>query len=266
MNIMNEFYKITKARNFNNKWNNIGRRSKIKNLHIKAIKEFIKSHEGQHFTVNEIKIYLQTNFPDMIQLSEWSIRKILKLSLRYSYKKVNFIQKKVFKDEYVRRFFESSIIQLLLINNGYELLYLDEFSINFRNKSTYGWSPIGGDGFVKFNQTQFSMSFMLGFSLQRTYGVYGTILTHNNSSFISFINNALEHRTKGWDLSDTDLVIVWDNSSIHKSVDVKNFASKLKIKILTIWPYCPTLNPAEKMILFIKQKLNSDYKKGRYIF
>ena len=237
-----------------------------KHSHVNAIKNFILSHQDQHFTIREIKLDLDTNYPNLNKISDWSIRKILTINLRYSYKKQSLAKRKSFTNEYVRRFFESSIIQIILLDKGYELLYLDEFSINLRDKSMYGWWPIGVKGLIKTHQADFSMSFMIGFSVQRIYGVYGTTSTHKNASFISFISNALEYRTNVWKLTDTNLVIVWDNSSIHKSIEVKNFIRKFKIKILTISPYCPTLNPAEKMILYIKQKIKFHHYKVRYYF
>ena len=53
------------------------------------------------------------------------------------------MKKKLFKEEQIRKYIEFALVQLLLNYKGYELMFLDEFSINFRQKSIYGWEPIG---------------------------------------------------------------------------------------------------------------------------
>ena len=62
-------------------------RSNNKHSHVNAIKNFILSHQDQHFTIREIKLDLDTNYPNLNKISDWSIRKILTINLRYSYKK-----------------------------------------------------------------------------------------------------------------------------------------------------------------------------------
>ena len=135
-------------------------------------------------------------------------------------------------------------------------MYLDEFSVNFRNSSVYGWGPIGKGGFLQTHIDSFSMSFMIGFSDKRLYGVIGTSATHNQRSFIIFIQNSIKLRAEKLKIDDINFIIICDNSSIHKDVEVKNYLKETKIRILTICPYSPDLNPWEKMILYIKQTLN----------
>ena len=62
--------------------------------------------------------------------------------------------------------------------------------------------------------------------------------------------------------SDRKAFLVWDNASIHKSAKVKEFIRGTEIKMLTICPYRLSLNPIEKLILFIKSKIKQDG--GRY--
>ena len=95
----------------------------------------------------------------------------------------------------------------------------------------YCWWSIGVKDLFKTHQADLSMSFMIGFSAQRIYGVYETTKTHKNASFISFIKNALYYKTNIWKLTDTDLVIVWDNSSIHKTSKSRISFVNLKLNI-----------------------------------
>ena len=223
---------------------------------------FLK-HKGQSFTIRDIQYCFDTYCPQLTKLSDWSIWKILKENLRFIYKRLCLIQLKLFRPEYTRMFFESALLQIVLEDEGYELLYVDEFSINFRSRSNYGWGPIGDGGFLKAHEERFSMSFMVGFSCRGIYGVIETTESHIFESFIFFISNSLGNRTNFHGLEPSKLIIAWDNSSIHKSKEVIKFLKNTKIQILTICPYWPTLNPAEKLILFIKQKLKMFKVQGR---
>ena len=61
----------------------------------------------------------------------------------------------------------------------------------------------------------------------------------------------------------SQLIICWDNASIHKSKTVKTFWRKKKIRVLWITPYSPWLNPVEGYIGWIKLKLASYLRLGR---
>ena len=52
------------------------------------------------------------------------------------------------------------------------------------------------------------------------------------------------------------LIIVLDNSSIHKTEKTLKFIIDSKIQMITIPPYEPSLNLVEKFILAIKSKLS----------
>ena len=60
---------------------------------------------------------------------------------------------------------------------------------------------------------------------------------------------------------DREFVVVWDNATIHKSKLVKEFLEDTQTLMVTIPPYWPALNPAEKLILAIKQKVGK-YEDG----
>ena len=77
-----------------------------------------------------------------------------------------------------------------------------------------------------------------------------------------FIQNAIKLRAEKLKIDDINFIIICDNSSIHKGVEVKNYLKEKKIRILTICPYYPALKPWEKMILYIKQTLNVYKKQG----
>ena len=59
-----------------------------------------------------------------------------------------------------------------------------------------------------------------------------------------------------------ELLILLDNASIHKTKMVSKFVYDSNIRLITIPPYEPSLNPVEKFILAIKLKLRQKKQKG----
>ena len=64
--------------------------------------------------------------------------------------------------------------------------------------------------------------------------------------------------------SKRNYCIIYDNASIHKTKLIESISIKSKITILTIPPYWPVLNAAEKLILGIKKKIFKYNDQGRY--
>ena len=91
--------------------------------------------------------------------------------MRYSYKKLSLAKESHSPMNMWEDFSNPPLIQIILLDKGYELLYLDEFLINLRDKSMYGWWSIGVKFLIKTHQADLSMSFMIGVSAQRIYGV-----------------------------------------------------------------------------------------------
>ena len=57
--------------------------------------------------------------------------------------------------------------------------------------------------------------------------------------------------------------IICDNSTIHKSKLITKFLTSNNIWMITIPPYCTSLNAVEKLILSIKQKVNKEIDSGK---
>ena len=57
--------------------------------------------------------------------------------------------------------------------------------------------------------------------------------------------------------------IICDNATIHKSKLITGFLTANNIWMITIPPYCPSLNAIEKLILSIKQKVNKEIDNGK---
>ena len=142
-------------------------------------------------------------------------------------------------------------------------MFINEFSLNDRSFKFFGWSKKGKSGFISTMSDVFSMSFFMAFSADKFYGIMGTEKTGTSQKFIHFLHHVLKERTKLISDEVKRLVIVLDNSSIHKTKEAVKFIVYSKIPMITIPPYEPSLNPVEKFILAIKSKLRQKKQRGQ---
>ena len=141
-----------------------------------------------------------------------------------------------------RKLYESAILQVKLESAGQELIYIDEFCLNSKYNSYYGWTKRGGQGYAKINYDNFSMYFVVAFSSKHFYGIKGLSRQMNSRFICNFIKEVMKARNNVFN-NHEDFWIICDNASIHVSREVNNFATEHNISIVTISPYSPCLNP-----------------------
>lgn len=73
-------------------------------------------------------------------------------------------------------------------------------------------------------------------------------------SFVLFIKNHLAHHAREEVKGEQETLILFDNAAQHRATFTQDTFKELHLKALTIPPYCPQLNPAEKVINMIKHK------------
>ena len=127
--------------------------------------------------------------------------------------------------------------------------------MGYKGKKSSLWIPID----------TFSISIILAVSEQHIYGIIWNESSNDAKVFCYFLSkvcqvvlNMIGDRIFKW--------IYWmDNSSIHKTLAVKEFWENSKISVVTIPPYWPSLNAAETVIHSIKNKLKSLVGGGRWV-
>ena len=107
------------------------------------------------------------------------------------------------------------------------------------------------------------MSFYVAFKAERFYGIIGVRGTVNSKIFIHFLSKVLKCIQKLGPEEMKELILVLDNASTYKTKMVSKFVENSKIMILTIPPYKPSLNPAEKFILEVKSKIRQKRRRGQ---
>ena len=100
--------------------------------YIEMIKDFCSSLHNQPITIRKIKSYLLASNLDKGEPCVTTIGSILRKELGMSYKILHKWHKKVMTTEHANSFAKSLLIQFKLINQDYEIIYLDEFSFSSR--------------------------------------------------------------------------------------------------------------------------------------
>ena len=70
------------------------------------------------------------------------------------------------------------------------------------------YGPKGNNGFKHNYIDNISMSFIIGFSISRIYGMLGKTAKHDHRSFISFISNIIDYRTSVLNLTESKFIII----------------------------------------------------------
>ena len=220
----------------------------------KLLRIILKNSDNIWRVLKQLKFQLKwrwilwTNDKSFSNLSSFSIRKILKRDLKMAHKKADWIHQNYFRPENSRKFVESVAILMKLKCKNFKLIYFDEFKINMRNEKSYTWSKIGRRGYIKRSAIESQYSFIIAFWEDHIYGIRPNDETNNSSDFLAFINEVFHIKLDVFKESWKSSIIVWDNASIHKTDEIKKNLIYKKLLMVTIWPYMPCLNSAEKLI------------------
>ena len=149
-----------------------------------------------------------------------------------------------------------------LLENDYEWIYIDEFTVSDRSYKPYGWGFKGQKSLCSIMPEAFKVMFIVSLSSKAGYSVLGTTGTGNSSPFSHFLKWIVDESKKYSD-QNYKVVIVWDNASIHETQWVRDLLKTSKISMLTITPYSPWLNPVEGFIGSFKKKLWSEVNNGK---
>ena len=210
-----------------------------------------------------MRIHLIRNFPNTKILCLSTIGRYMRTQLRLSYKTLEKKYPTSTRPENWRKFFESAWVQSILEKQGVELIYLDEFCINTRHLIYKGWSSVGHKDYISVNLEEFSMSFILALSKERVYGIMGCPGSIDHTVVRHFIKLLWAYRDEIPSSTNTPLLLFL---TMHLSILAHqwlNFMKKSHLKVVSICPYSPSLNPWEKLICAIKMGITSMASNGR---
>ena len=239
------------------------RNRKITSMVVEEIKEIISSRQYSQFTISSIQNKFNSGKNEAERISKSTCRKILKTDLNLSYKRWNIVAPQTLTSENMRWYFESAAFLSKMRKERVEVIFFDGFSLDTRKFRFYHWSTKGKPAYLSINDSQFHMSFLIGISKERIYGIMGVKGITNSSVIISYLTELLTQRNKDKNFKKKPFMLWMDNASVHVSESTQKFLSKCKLRAVTIAARWPSLNPAEKLIAWFKALINKQSKSGR---
>ena len=215
---------------------------------IKEIEDLILSKRYSKFTISSIQKEFNSQTENSDQISISICRRILKEDLKYSYKRCSTVSLKTLTPENIRWYYESVALLSKMKQEDVEIIFLDGFSLDTRKWRFYLWSPRGEPSFLSRIENEFHMSFVIGISRIRVYGIMGVIGSTDPNIIEHFISEMLLQRNKDQSAKRKLFILCMDNASVHISKGIQNFLLKSKIRATTIAARCPSLNPTVKLI------------------
>ena len=197
-------------------------------------------------------------------LSSSKIRRLLKSELKMVFKSLDKVEAKMCSIENISKFYESAGIQILLEKDEWELIYVDEFRVDTRKHVHRGWARRGEKGLLKTDQSGIALNIVVAFSRLRMYGIMINKNANDSLSFIYFLQQLAMIRRASHQLLNNKWWVIADNASIHSSIKVQEWLEKSNMRLITISPYSPSLNPTEKVIAAIKCEIRNLLLESRW--
>ena len=113
------------------------------------------------------------------------------------------------------------MIQSCLVNRGFELIWIDEFSISGHRTKFRSWGFKGVKSTVKWLIDSLSMYFILAVLEQHIYGTIVRNKENNANVFIYFLSELIKSRNKSFKDENSKTCFIIDNASIYKTTEVK---------------------------------------------
>ena len=223
---------------------------------LNKISEFIKNQEYT-FTSNDVARYVNSALNS--SYSSTIIRKLMKDELNLSYKKIKSRPNNVdfSKIRSARILFAIKFAKF--INKNTLILNLDESSINRSIKNDYSWSLKGISKEAK-NAPFVGSAWIISCILSN--GNWISLITNNTVNsikFVVFLENLKQWLRNNNNFNYSDVLLLLDNWSIHKSRESIKKLKKINAKILYLPPYSPNFAPVEEFFGIMKMKIKKQW-------
>ena len=223
------------------------------------IRSLVQNSYGEIFVIDDIQKRLLQRFHDLNSISNSTISRWLRNKLGMSFKKLSKVNAKIHNPGQALKVGRWKWCIHYLLDEDFEVVYVDEFSYSERKHRQMGWTLKGKKRLYPESKENFTMNFIVALSARRYYPVLGLNRSWQSQIFSNYIEYLLNYLKKiGENIKK--FLIVCDNATIHKSQHTKERVYDLGLRVLTIPPYCPWLNPAERL------KEDGEVQKIRKVF
>ena len=100
------------------------------------------------------------------------------------YKRVDRIEQKMTSKENIVKFYESAGIQILLNKYNWELVFIDEFTVDSRKHTFRGWIKSEDKGFIKACSEGLYFNITISFRKKKIYEIMINKNANDSDSFI----------------------------------------------------------------------------------
>ena len=177
-----ESYKLKRAykerRNLMNKCRDADLAYKVKQIVSKMIGNLVTTERIQS-QISKDKTF---DHP-----SRRKIRSILKNDIKMKYKRVDRIKQKMTSKENIVLFYQSAGIQILLDKYDWELVFIDEFTVDSSKHAFRGWKKSEVKDFIKASSEGLYFNITIAFSKNKIYGIMINKNADDSDSFIYFL-------------------------------------------------------------------------------
>lgn len=196
--------------------------------------------EDVSVTLKELKRKLYDDL--RINASITTISKTIK-EMNYSFKRVVLVPESRNTSELIELRFSYCSNYLLFDENN--LIFVDEFGISCSTRVGYGRSLVGTSPRKEIRALR-SKNFSVCAALCKTNLVAFEVneIAYNSESFKGFINCLIGNLRRQGMCSG---IIIMDNASIHKSIDLRNLVNENGFELVFLPAYSPQLNPIEEV-------------------
>ena len=146
----------------------------------------------------------------------------------------------------------------------WELICVDEFIVDTRKHVYRCWARRGEKGLLKTDQSGIELNIVVAFSRLRMYGIMFNKNANDSLSFIYFLQQLAMIRRVSHLLLNNKWWVIADNASIHLSIKVQEWLEKSSMRLITISPYYPSLNPTEMVLDAIKCEIRNLLLENRW--
>ena len=145
------------------------------------------------------------------------------------------------------------------------MVFIYEFTVDSKKHTFSGCMNSGYKGFIKASTERLYFNITIAFSKKKIYGIMINKNAQDYDSFIYFLRWLMIDKQLEDKYENSKWWIIADNAKIHTYVKIQNWWKESKVRLITIWPYSPSLNPAEKLISTIKNKLKKTFFENRLV-
>jgi hypothetical protein len=227
-----------------------------------AIKAAVDQVSTPFKSVTMIQAHVKERQPEKPMPSASLTKEIMKKCLHLSYVKLSLRTTKVLSREHLERKRDVAKVLLGLDALSYDIVAVDEFSVDTRLTRPYAWCQKGSVQYLVTEHRGNAWSGILAMTKKGLVHVMVQRGTVNAEVFVAYLKEVLSHlRQQGY--AAQKAIFFADNAASHGANLTKDYLAQHKLRLLLNAPECPEHNPVEHAILMTKMRLRDKILKFR---